>query len=259
MKRIILVLLLIAATAIPAFSDDDLTPRLQILCYHQIAPVAKDIMTTTPEMFEAQVRYLRTHDYYPVGMEEAVAFLKGRKPTRQKMVMITFDDGYDGIYHYGLPILRKYRFPAVVFLVVSKITENGERSETGHLSWKQLRVLRDSGLFYIGSHTNALHQKVQWDLRDGRITSSQLIRDLCKSRIYIYNHLGILTDYLAWPYGGYDDRTIEIARNCGFKVLFTTDEGSNHRGEGTIRIRRIALSSAYDDLMRLEDKLTMFP
>lgn len=228
---------------------------LKVLCYHQISPVADNIMTTTPALFEEQMKHLREKGYYPVGMEDAVCILSGREKIPGKYILITFDDGYDGIYKYAYPILKKYNYPASVFLVVSMITKNGKN---GHLTWEQLETLRDSGLFYIGSHTYALHRKLPDELRAGRLSSFQLLSDLNKSRNVINEHLGIVTNYLSWPFGGYDDRTVEIAKKAGFDLMFTTDDGANHPGDSPLLIKRIRMSSSFDSVSRMDEKLDMF-
>jgi peptidoglycan/xylan/chitin deacetylase (PgdA/CDA1 family) len=230
-------------------------PTLNVLCYHQIAPDARDIMTTTPVLFDAQLKYLKSHGYHGMSPAEAGAFLQGHGKVVEKPFLITFDDGYDGIFTYGLPALRRYGFTSIVFLVVGQITEHGTPH---HLTWKQCESLRDSHLFFFGSHTWSLHQKIPDLLATGKLSKEGLVADLKKSKERIEKRLGTPTKLFAWPYGSYDDKAIGCARKAGYDMLFTTDYGSNHPGDGTLRIRRIRLSSAYDTVPRLEEKLNQF-
>ncbi len=228
---------------------------LSVLCYHQIAPVADNIMTTTPVLFESHMKYLSEHGYSPVSAEDAALFLNGNRAIAGKPVLITFDDGYDGIYTYAFPVLKRYRFPAIVFLVVNQITENGI---SNHLTWKHLDLMIKSGLLTVGSHTYSLHVKIPEELDCGKISVDRLERDLTISRKSIRKHLGVDTPYFAWPYGHYDERALKIAEKAGFTTVFTTDYGANHPGDGTLRIRRIRLSSSYDSVERLVEKLEQF-
>ncbi len=170
-------------------------------------------------------------------------------------MIITFDDGYDGVYTYGLPALKKYGMHAAVYLVVGKITERGTPH---HLTWAQVKEMRQSGVFTIGSHTHSLHTKIPEDLNAGKITLMQLETDLKKSKDAIEKHIEEPISSLAWPHGAYDGRTMKIALKLGFSTLFTTDYGPNHPGEGSARIRRIRLSSTNDTIPRLEEKLNQY-
>jgi len=228
---------------------------LSVLCYHQIAPDADNDMTTTPALFESQMKYLHDHGYTPVSVEEAVLFLKGSRISAARPVLITFDDGYDGIYRYAFPVLKRYKYPAIVFLVVSKITDSGT---SHHLTWRQLDEMSKSGLLQAGSHTYSLHVRIPEEIASGTVTAEKLSKDLALSRQSIKKHLGTDTHYFAWPYGHYDDRTLAIAEKAGFTAIFTTDYGANHAGDGSLKIRRIRLSSVYDTVDRLKEKLEQF-
>lgn len=228
---------------------------LSVLCYHQIAPDADNIMTTTPALFESHMKYLKDHGYTPLSVKDAILYMKGLSCSAEKPFLITFDDGYDGIYTYAYPIMKRYRFPSIVFLVVSQITDAGNPH---HLTWKQIDEMLKSGLLSVGSHTYNLHVKIPEELDSGRLTVNRLLKDLTLSRKSIRKHLGVDTSYFAWPYGHYDDRTLATAQKAGFTTIFTTDYGANHSGDGTLRIRRIRLSSSYDTVERLKEKLEQF-
>lgn len=229
--------------------------NISVLCYHQIAPRADNIMTTTPELFEQQMQYLKEHGYRPVSISDAAAFLRGKKKLEGKPVLITFDDGYDGIYKYAFPVLKKYHYPAAVFLVVGMITDKGIPN---HLNWKQVKSMQVSGLFHFGSHTYALHKKIADEIESGMLTEAALSADLRKSREVLKKRTGVATTCLAWPYGSYNSETVKCAKASGFTVLLTTDYGPNHPGDGTLGIRRIRLSSEYDTVTRMEEKLNQY-
>lgn len=225
---------------------------LPVLCYHDLQPQPKNIMTTTPQLFAAQMAYLRAQGYHPVGLFEVREFLAGRRRLQGKPILITFDDGYAGVYKYAFPILQRYRFQAVVFLVASQV---GVQKPTPHLSWKQIETMRKSGLVEFGSHTYSMHLPLPEKLAAQEVSRYKLERDLVRSRQVLIEHGLGEGRALAWPYGHYDERCIEVARKAGFRVLFTTDYGPNLPGSGLLKVRRVRVSSEYDTVERLKEKL----
>ena len=98
-------------------------PRFAILCYHRIGtggiPLFSDL---PPAVFEAQVRFLRRH-YRIVSLSQLREEIE-TPVTQRQAVAITFDDGYRDLYFQALPILKKYKIPATVFLPVASIGRN---------------------------------------------------------------------------------------------------------------------------------------
>jgi peptidoglycan/xylan/chitin deacetylase (PgdA/CDA1 family) len=89
----------------------------QILNYHNISAGRNDFLidTVAVEEFEAQMRFVCSrYTIYPLGYL-VDALLQGK--IDQRAIAITFDDGYQDLYYFALPILKKMNIPATVFLV----------------------------------------------------------------------------------------------------------------------------------------------
>ncbi|AEA33980.1 polysaccharide deacetylase [Hippea maritima DSM 10411] len=151
-----------------------------MLYYHRILPFkGYDIDVET---FEWQLSFLRKH-FDVVGPEVLFDLKKGFR-LKKTSVLLTFDDGFLDNFVYAYPILEEFGFKALLFVITSKITHrkplktvkdsqgafvpkreetalydslNGDKSE--FLSWKELKILSDSGVFSIGSHSDS-HVKV---------------------------------------------------------------------------------------------------
>ena len=229
---------------------------LPVICYHQIAPQATSEMITTPERFCQQLDYFKREGYETPTLEQAAAYLRGKasKLNSKKMVLLTFDDGYDGVYKVALPELKKRGFLGVVFLVVGQM---GKPGSVPHLTPEQIIEMSASGIFEFGSHTWDMHIKIPEDLQAKRISSYGLWRDLVKSRKTIEEWTKKPAPGFAWPYGHYDETTIKIAKKAGFRVIFGTDYGKNWPGSGVDRICRVRLSSVYDTVDVLRRKLSL--
>ena len=102
-------------------------PKLAILCYHRVGAKGIPLYSALPpEVFAAQIRYLRTH-YRILSLAELCDELVHPR-SMDPGVAITFDDGYVGLFHCAWPVLREYRVPATVFLAVAAV-------ETGSAPW----------------------------------------------------------------------------------------------------------------------------
>lgn len=208
---------------------------LPVLCYHEIDLTATTPLTTPVKDFQNHMEHLHKLGYTPVCLEDARKFYWGAKQLPGKPILISFDDGYEGVYKYAVPILNRYKFRSVLFLVVGRV---GQKKPIAHLTWDELKKMRDSGLWEFGSHTYDLHCYLRERLQLGGVFPDQIVKDLRKSREVLKKELGVDTTAFAWPYGRYDENTIQLAAKAGFNMQFTIDFGGTKIREGTNRVKR---------------------
>jgi peptidoglycan/xylan/chitin deacetylase (PgdA/CDA1 family) len=95
--------------------------RPRVVYWHDVHAPEDDItwcrepsLSLPVALFRRQVEFLCRH-FTVVGLDEAVAAASPR------VVALTFDDGYRGVYTRAFPVLREYGLPATVFLVTERI------------------------------------------------------------------------------------------------------------------------------------------
>jgi peptidoglycan/xylan/chitin deacetylase (PgdA/CDA1 family) len=100
---------------------------LTVVNYHRIDdPYRKDFdsfkpnVSATPQDFDRQMEYLAKW-FHVVSLKDIVEWLDGRRDLPPYAALITFDDGYLDNYTSAFPILRKYNFPALIFLTTGHI------------------------------------------------------------------------------------------------------------------------------------------
>lgn len=100
---------------------------LTVVNYHRIDdPYRKDFdsfkpnVSATPQDFDRQMEYLAKW-FHVVSLKDMVEWLGGHKDLPPHAALITFDDGYLDNYTSAFPILRKYNFPALIFLTTGHI------------------------------------------------------------------------------------------------------------------------------------------
>lgn len=97
--------------------------RLTVLAYHRINDIADPnflgyppIVSATPQMFDQQMAFV-AQQFNVITLHALKRFVLNSEPLPAKPLLITFDDGYLDNYQHAFPILRRYGFPAVLFLV----------------------------------------------------------------------------------------------------------------------------------------------
>lgn len=230
---------------------------LPVLMYHHVSP-APGLVTVSPETFRDQIKYLAEHGYSSVGCADLAAFLAG-KPLAAKSVVITFDDGYLDNFVYAHPILQEFGFKAVLFLITGWLGDGALRpkSETPNhrtcmdrvkqdrkddvmLRWSEVDAMAAAGTFEFHSHTDT---HTRWDRSIANVSErrAHLLADLTTSRKRLSERLGTASDHLCWPQGYYDDDYIDVAREAGFRYLYTVEKGTVTPGLDLLRIPRVVV------------------
>ena len=126
-----------------------------VLTYHDIAPGGDSHYVVSPAQFSAQMAMLHDAGYHSLTAEDFLRYQStGKVPPRS--VLITFDDGTRGLWTYADPVLDRYGFTAVAFLITASVGEH----EPYYLTWPQVGRMAASGRWDFGSHTDGLHTKI---------------------------------------------------------------------------------------------------
>jgi len=112
-----------AATPLPEILVRRRAKRfLTVLGYHRILPLpgpdypfAERIVSSTPEEFARELRYLRDN-FDVISMSELLRGLRDPSLLPPRPAVITFDDGYADNHTYALPLLRDAGLTATFFI-----------------------------------------------------------------------------------------------------------------------------------------------
>lgn len=133
-----------------------------ILAYHDVSPSA-DRYTVTPAAFGTQMRLLAEAGYRTVTTARLLDWMAGGARLPARSVVLTFDDGVDGIFRYADPVLAQHGLTASTYLITGAM-----RDLPGyHLSWDEARVLGASGRWTLEAHSHDAHRRIAID-KDGR-------------------------------------------------------------------------------------------
>lgn len=193
-----------------------------ILVYHRFAEDCSSSLCMPARSFELQMRYLKENGYHVITAEELLAFIGYQQGLPKKSVLITMDDGYRSVYEIAYPILKKYGYTATVFIYTSFVGVSKMA-----ITWDQLGEMQKDG-FTIGSHTIDHSDLTQQ--KDEETEAEYIVRvkeELCGSKEIIDKKLGQDTYFLAYPFGHYDQQSIQIAKEAGYKMAMSVKRGGN--------------------------------
>lgn len=173
---------------------------IPVLYYHRVGSPDPVHLSISCKDFEKQLRFLQHAGYRTISIKELIERLAGRSKASDKVVCLTFDDGFIDNLRYAHPLLKKYGACAALFVATALIrpeNQSGAEAMTDFnkahtlarlgdyshfLSEKELQEMAADGTWEILSHSH-LHNQV--------FTSSQL------TGIYpdTDDHWGILSAY----------------------------------------------------------------
>jgi peptidoglycan/xylan/chitin deacetylase (PgdA/CDA1 family) len=219
-----------------------------ILCYHRFGPRANNL-TVTPQAFEAQMRYLRDNGYTVVPLTRLVDFLEGKAALPRKSVVVTIDDGYRSTYEIAWPILKRYGYPATVYLY-SDFVGAGDA-----LNWAQMKEMAAGGQIDIQPHSKT-HANLTMRLADENEARyrERIRREVDAPIDAIRDRLGEPTVSYAFPYGDVNDTVVEMLRAKNVKLGVTVTPGGNAFFAPPVMLRRSMVFGG-DDLDVFRNKL----
>lgn len=185
--------------------------RLCILMYHSISDTPHDPFSIHPQVFERQMAVLAASGKTVIGLDEALTCLYHQK-SFQRTVVITFDDGYCDFLTTAVPVLKRFGFPATLFVPTGLVGgtarwHNYDKSKP-LLNWDELEEAQRLG-FTIASHTVS-HPRLS------QCSDTSLADELEMSLITLRQRLGNVLPILAYPFGDFGEREIKAARKAGY-------------------------------------------
>ncbi|SDY03729.1 polysaccharide deacetylase family protein [Thermoactinomyces sp. DSM 45892] len=140
-------------------------------------------------------------------------------PKNQRKVVITFDDGPDGIYTPKvLDILQRYNVKATFFVMGKSAVNHPEQLK---------RIVRDGHT--VGNHT--------WHHSDFQLISEKEIEnDLLKNEKYIQEELGIKPLFVRPPFGRINEKICRVASRYHYTLVHWDVDPKDWDGRSADRI-----------------------
>lgn len=177
-----------------------------------------------------QVKYLTENNYYYPTWQELIDYINKKIDLPEKSVIITDDDCVDSFFNVALPVFQEYKVPVTSFCITKKS------------NWQKY-----IGADYLDfeSHTDNLHTRkckdTKWDGAVMCTSYDKIYKDIKLSVSKVEN-----TYAFAYPFGHYNDDTINALKKNNIKLAFTINSGRVKKGDNKYKLRRVRISKGTD-------------
>lgn len=230
--------------------------NLTILAYHEVTSEHNALIpdyAVSTQQFKSHLAWLKQHGFHFITVSDLIAAEKGQKVLAPKSVLLSFDDGYASFYQDVFPILQQAKVPALLAVVGSWLVPDQKHqvqfgdqriSRDRILTWDELKTIKNSGLVEIASHSFDLHKGIlgnpQGNSEPAATTrlyttanksyesdqhyAQRIQADLAKNNKLLQQH-GLGTPrVMVWPYGRYNQQTVNIAHQLGMSISLSLDD-----------------------------------
>jgi len=222
-----------------------------VLAYYSFSKNKPSKISITQGDFKAQMKYLKENNYHVITLDQLLDFLDYKEQIPEKSVVITFDDGWSSVYDFAFPILKKYGFPATIFIYTDFI--GGGKA----MSWKQIKELSEAG-FDIQCQTKT-HRNLTVPKKNESFKEyfKSLEMEISYPKKLFKKKLNKECECLAYPYGITNNLVIAMLKKHGYRAAFTVEQESNPFFIDNYRINRSAIYGKYN-IEKFKKKLSVF-
>ena len=187
-----------------------------IILYHRIdiSPINSQYYVP-PDKFEEEMKLLHDWGYETISTELLIKAITEGADLPPRPLLITFDDGHLNNYTAAFPIMQKYGFTGVLYIVANYMGADQ------YMNADQIKEMAIAG-WEVGSHS----------ISHSDLTSLEPYRqryEVVESRTLLEEALGVPVLTIAYPFGVSDSSVIDYAHFAGYiggmSLGFTYDQG----------------------------------
>jgi len=216
-----------------------------ILAFHNIEFNRYDNakLSLTPGMFERIIEEFEDFGIETLSMKQYIDYIEFGKPIPKHSVLLTLDDGYRPLYSRLFPILKAHNCKASIGVITAKL------NHSEYLSKNQVKIMHDSGLVDIQSHSWNLHRMdngvsmvEQQRSESLAMYKFRLISDLSYSYNDIFSITGETPVAFITPYGRGNNTVEATAHEAGFRSMFYIGNNATNRfGDDKYKLNRLSM------------------
>ena len=220
--------------------------EMPILMYHRFINSDEQKGSRGPYldigMFEKHLRLLQRMGFESLTFEDfSTRSLISRMQPNKRYIMLTVDDGFVDNYELMLPLLKKYNFKAIVYVVTGEtynrwdveVTENPDKPFP-LMATEQIKAMADSGYIEIGGHT-LTHPRLS------QLPPEEQEKEINDNKLQLEKIIGKKLTSFAYPYGDLNNNSKVVAEKSGYKYAVATNSGPLGFHQDLFQIRRIAI------------------
>jgi len=214
------------------------TVIVPIILYHWIAVSPSDGPNYTspyyvkPEVFEEEMKLLHDWSYTTITTELLIKAITEGADLPERPLIISFDDGHLNNYTTAFPIMKKYGFTGVLYIVANYMGADQ------YMNADQIKEMAAAG-WEVGSHTMS-----HMDLTS--LEPERQRHEIVDSREVLQTKLGVPILTFSYPFGRSDNGIIDYTHFAGYLAAmslgFTDDQGTSN----LFTLQRREIKGTYD-------------
>jgi peptidoglycan/xylan/chitin deacetylase (PgdA/CDA1 family) len=233
----------IGETAVAIGANENGHRSLRVLMYHKVNDLPENPLTMPVSVFDEQMGQLRELGYTVVGLEAVLDHYADGVPLPPKAVLITFDDGYHDNLDNAAEVLKKYDYPAVLFVPIGYLDDRQPLPHEERLAaqgilnrtidWEEMADLERAGI-RIESHGISHRPLADLEL-------DEAAREIALSKLRLEEKLDRPVRAFSYVKGSeahYKPVHLSLVRQAGYDVAFTAVSGSNSPTTDPLQLRR---------------------
>lgn len=234
--------------------------NIKVLMYHNIVEEQK---ISNPHWTNVGMEEFRKHlllldrwGFTPITFRDYLLFAEGQIMLPKKPVILTFDDGYEGVYKIAFAMLKDMGWNAVVFVIGDqgiKIDSWNNEPGIGNpnlLDSEQIIEMHEAG-FEVGSHSMT-HQSLP------NRSYINAWYEISKSKEEIESIIGSGVQSFCYPYGAVNKYIKQMVKIAGYKIGCGVYTGLPKFGHDIFDVRRITIPAGTNSLAFAFKMLTPF-
>lgn len=190
------------------------------LMYHKMGPRPRKVrlkgLYVSKSLFERQLRELQAGGLESAGMDE----IKNGAPRR---FAITFDDGFVNVLRHAVPLLERYKFKAIQFLVPGLIGKTNEWEQREGEAGERLMDAGEIREWLAAGHEIGAHTLTHPFLT--RLPPDRAREEIFASKKMLEDDFGVPIRHFCYPYGDQNETVRHLVREAGYETACTTFAG----------------------------------
>lgn len=200
---------------------------IPILYYHFVKNPSANTrikgLYTNATHFDWQIKRLIKKGFTFITFEDIA---QNNYNVNKRNVILTFDDGCESLYINAFPIFKKYRIKAVIYVVAKSI---GDRNVVWPLNdnLDPLNILTKQQLLEMTTYGIEIGSHLCHHVHLPQLSLNEIKTELFESKQILEAELGKEIYSVAYPFGSYNTKVLDIALQAGYQFGVTTKSGNN--------------------------------
>ena len=257
----------------------------EIWCLHRVVPRRSDFkrnreLEITPDYLEQLIQQYLGNGSKFTDIDTVIKNISHYgMPRKHKLVNISFDDGFQDVYTYAYPILKKYNIPFTIYLTTDfpdkkadlwwlKLEQIVEDNDQYEQVCEQIYTSRENMLDafkqYVEESGCQAEDKIDewalsWDqikemVESGlctigshtsshpgltRISSNEVLRELIESKHIIETRLHIKVRHFSYPHSMQNEAIVRLVKQAGYQTATLGYGGAIRKGDNPYSLNRI--------------------